>query len=101
MVDYKAGSVVSQSSADDENDGEATITLNEIPDFLNAIGANSLIISGITSSIEAGQDVIISFNGKNYTTYVKEDGTFEFEIPTADIESIPRGSYYSNCKIRR
>ncbi|WP_193144226.1 Ig-like domain-containing protein, partial [Enterobacter hormaechei] len=67
-----------------------SVTINTIAtdDILNASEAQSdLAISG-TSTAEAGQTVIVSLNGKDYTTTVSANGSWTLNVPAADLAGL-------------
>ncbi|EHF4931300.1 Ig-like domain-containing protein [Enterobacter hormaechei] len=71
-----------------------SVTINTIAtdDILNASEAQSdLAISG-TSTAEAGQTVIVSLNGKDYTTTVSANGSWTLNVPAADLAGLTDGS---------
>ena len=71
-----------------------SVTINTIAtdDILNATEAQSdLAISG-TSTAEAGQTVIVSLNGKDYTTTVSANGSWTLNVPAADLAGLSDGS---------
>jgi len=71
-----------------------SVTINTIAtdDILNATEAQSdLAISG-TSTAEAGQTVIVSLNGKDYTTTVSANGSWTLNVPAADLAGLTDGS---------
>ncbi|HAV1768368.1 TPA: Ig-like domain-containing protein [Enterobacter hormaechei subsp. xiangfangensis] len=71
-----------------------SVTINTIAtdDFLNASEAQSdLAISG-TSTAEAGQTVIVSLNGKDYTTTVSANGSWTLNVPADDLAGLTDGS---------
>ncbi len=71
-----------------------SVTINTIAtdDILNASEAQSdLAISG-TSTAEAGQTVIVSLNGKDYTTTVSANGSWTLNVPAADLAGLSDGS---------
>ncbi|WP_426741707.1 Ig-like domain-containing protein [Enterobacter cloacae complex sp. 402G1] len=70
-----------------------SVTINTIAtdDILNASEAQSdLAISG-TSTAEAGQTVIVSLNGKDYTTTVSANGSWTLNVPAADLAGLTDG----------
>ncbi|MDT8098318.1 Ig-like domain-containing protein [Enterobacter hormaechei] len=71
-----------------------SVTINTIAtdDILNASEAQSdLAISG-TSTAEAGQTVIVSLNGKDYTTTVSANGSWTLNVPADDLAGLTDGS---------
>ncbi|WP_342753900.1 Ig-like domain-containing protein [Pantoea sp. MBD-2R] len=49
-------------------------------------------LSGITHNLAAGSTLTISLNGKTYTTALAQDGSWNVEIPAADLQLLPVGS---------
>ncbi|MCX8287866.1 Ig-like domain-containing protein [Enterobacter pseudoroggenkampii] len=71
-----------------------TVTINTISNdnMLNAAeAAQDLTLSG-TSTAEAGQTVIVTFNGNQYTAQVQADGSWTLDVPAADLAGITDGS---------
>ncbi|ELF1048313.1 Ig-like domain-containing protein [Enterobacter asburiae] len=61
-------------------------------DVINAAekGAD-LVLSGITSNVEANQTVTITFGGKSYTATVDADGKWTATVPFADLAGLKDG----------
>ncbi|MCM7727657.1 Ig-like domain-containing protein [Enterobacter hormaechei] len=61
-------------------------------DVINAAekGAD-LVLSGVTTNVEAGQTVTISLNGRIYTTTVDDSGNWTYTVPSADLASLKDG----------
>ncbi|MBG0684813.1 Ig-like domain-containing protein [Enterobacter hormaechei] len=61
-------------------------------DVINAAekGAD-LVLSGVTTSVEAGQTVTISLNGRIYTTTVDDSGNWTYTVPSADLAGLKDG----------
>ncbi|VAM29710.1 type 1 secretion target domain-containng protein [Enterobacter hormaechei] len=61
-------------------------------DVINAAekGAD-LVLSGVTTNVEAGQTVTISLNGRNYTTTVDDSGNWTYTVPSADLAGLKDG----------
>ncbi|EOU0002455.1 Ig-like domain-containing protein [Escherichia coli] len=71
------------------------ITINTLSgdDVINAVEkGETLVVSGSTSGVEAGQTVTVSFGGKNYTTTVESNGSWTVNVPPADLASLPDGA---------
>ncbi|WP_419716384.1 Ig-like domain-containing protein [Enterobacter asburiae] len=71
-----------------------SVTINTLAadDILNAAEAQSdLTVSGTTTA-EAGQTVIVTLNGKDYTTTAGADGSWTLNVPAADLASLGDGS---------
>uniref|UniRef100_UPI00389A905C Ig-like domain-containing protein n=1 Tax=Enterobacter roggenkampii TaxID=1812935 RepID=UPI00389A905C len=70
------------------------ISINPIAtdDVINAAekGAD-LVLSGATINVEAGQTVIISLNGKIYSTTVDDSGNWTWTLPSADLAGLKDG----------
>ncbi|WP_336211362.1 Ig-like domain-containing protein [Enterobacter sp. P82] len=70
------------------------ISINAIAtdDVINAAekGAD-LVLSGATTNVEAGQTVILSLNGKIYTTTVDDSGNWTYSVPSADLAHLKDG----------
>jgi len=99
-VAYASVSDLAGNVAEDDEDvtvdTSASLTLNEISDdWINAEEhSEELIISGVTSGVEVGQEVTITFNEKEYTAIVNDDGTFSVTIPASDVEALSNGITY-------
>ncbi len=61
-------------------------------DVINAAekGAD-LVLSGVTTNVEAGQTVTISLNGRIYTTTVDDSGNWTYTVPSADLAGLKDG----------
>ncbi|EPR0416156.1 Ig-like domain-containing protein [Enterobacter hormaechei] len=61
-------------------------------DVINAAekGAD-LVLSGVTTNVEAGQTVTISLNGRIYTTTVGDSGNWTYTVPSADLAGLKDG----------
>ena len=71
------------------------ITINTLSgdDVINAVEkGETLVVSGSTSGVEAGQTVTVTFGGKNYTTTVEANGSWTVNVPPADLASLPDGA---------
>ncbi|ELE6816189.1 Ig-like domain-containing protein [Escherichia coli] len=71
------------------------ITINTLSgdDVINAVEkGETLVVSGSTSGIEAGQTVTVTFSGKNYTTTVEANGSWTVNVPPADLAALPDGA---------
>ena len=69
------------------------ITLDNLTDdnIINAAEAQQdLALSG-TSTAEAGQTVTVTLNGKTYQTTVQADGTWQLNVPAADVGALTDG----------
>ncbi len=54
--------------------------------MINAVEkGETLVVSGSTSGVEAGQTVTVTFGGKNYTTTVESNGSWTVNVPPADL----------------
>ncbi|HGW6645083.1 TPA: Ig-like domain-containing protein [Enterobacter hormaechei] len=71
-----------------------TISINALAtdDVINAAekGAD-LVLSGVTTNVEAGQTVTISLNGRIYTTTVDDSGNWTYTVPSADLAGLKDG----------
>ena len=72
-----------------------TITLDEISDnYINALeSGEDLIISGTTDA-EDGQNVVVNFNGTDYTATVTA-GVFSVTVPAVDVATLSNGTTYT------
>ncbi|MFA9342640.1 Ig-like domain-containing protein, partial [Escherichia coli] len=62
-------------------------------DVINAVEkGETLVVSGSTSGVEAGQTVTVTFGGKNYTTTVESNGSWTVNVPPADLAALPDGA---------
>ncbi|WP_273942744.1 BapA-related adhesin SiiEA [Escherichia coli] len=71
------------------------ITINALSgdDVINAVEkGETLVVSGSTSGVEAGQTVTVTFGGKNYTTTVEANGSWTVNVPPADLAALPDGA---------
>ncbi len=71
------------------------ITINTLSgdDVINAVEkGETLVVSGSTSCVEAGQTVTVTFGGKSYTTTVEANGSWTVNVPPADLASLPDGA---------
>ncbi len=74
----------------------ATVAINinalATDDVINAAekGAD-LVLSGVTTNVEAGQTVTISLNGRIYTTTVDDSGNWTYTVPSADLAGLKDG----------
>lgn len=71
------------------------ITINTLSgdDVINATEkGETLVVSGSTSGVEAGQTVTVTFGGKNYTATVEANGSWTVNVPPADLAALPDGA---------
>ncbi|EPF7231204.1 BapA-related adhesin SiiEA [Escherichia coli] len=71
------------------------ITINTLSgdDVINAVEkGETLVVSGSTSGVEAGQTVTVTFGGKSYTTTVEANGSWTVNVPPADLAALPDGA---------
>ncbi|MED7239324.1 Ig-like domain-containing protein [Escherichia coli O157] len=71
------------------------ITINTLSgdDVINAVEkGETLVVSGSTSGVEAGQTVTVTFGGKNHTTTVEANGSWTVNVPPADLAALPDGA---------
>ncbi|WP_338463745.1 Ig-like domain-containing protein [Franconibacter daqui] len=60
--------------------------------YLNAAEAASpLLLSGITTNVEAGRTVTLTLNGITYSATVQADGSWSVEVPVADLDAVADG----------
>ncbi|EHA2033631.1 Ig-like domain-containing protein [Escherichia coli] len=70
-----------------------TINTLSVDDVINAVEkGETLVVSGSTSGVEAGQTVTVTFGGKNYTTTVEANGSWTVNVPPADLAALPDGA---------
>lgn len=50
-------------------------------------------LSGISAVSEQGQTVVVTLNGKTYTTVVGSDGNWQLSLPTQDLGALHTGNY--------
>ncbi|WP_148399346.1 Ig-like domain-containing protein [Enterobacter mori] len=61
-------------------------------DVINAAEkGEDLVLSGVTTNVEAGQTVTISLNGKIYTATVDDSGNWTYTVPSADLAGLKDG----------
>ncbi|MBF7957585.1 Ig-like domain-containing protein [Rahnella victoriana] len=72
-----------------------TITLNTIAgdNVLNSVEAGADVVLSGTSTAEAGQVVIVTVNGNDYTATVGTDGSWSTVVPAADAQALTDGTY--------
>ncbi|WP_188724334.1 beta strand repeat-containing protein, partial [Franconibacter daqui] len=60
--------------------------------YLNAAEAASpLLLSGVTTNVEAGRTVTLTLNGITYSATVQADGSWSVEVPVADLDAVADG----------
>ncbi|EEX1159483.1 Ig-like domain-containing protein [Escherichia coli] len=72
------------------------ITINTLSgdDVINAVEkGETLVVSGSTSGVEAGQTVTVTLNGANYTGTIQTDGSWSISVPTADLSALTASNY--------
>ncbi|HAX9850416.1 TPA: Ig-like domain-containing protein [Escherichia coli] len=70
-----------------------TINILSGDDVINAVEkGETLVVSGSTNGVEAGQTVTVTFGGKNYTTTVEANGSWTVNVPPADLAALPDGA---------
>lgn len=71
----------------DTDPGNGTIELNDIGDnIINATEDDGNVqVSGKTTGIDQGQEVTVTFNGVDYTTSTKADGSFVVFVPVGNV----------------
>ncbi|WLI76284.1 Ig-like domain-containing protein [Kosakonia sp. H02] len=55
--------------------------------------AQNQTLSGISGASEQGQTVVVTLNGKTYTTVVGSDGNWQLSLPAADLTQLQTGEY--------
>ncbi|EOM2585875.1 Ig-like domain-containing protein, partial [Escherichia coli] len=78
------------------------ITINTLSgdDVINAVEkGETLVVSGSTSGVEAGQTVTVTLNGVNYSGNVQADGSWSVSVPTGDLASLTASSYTVNASV--
>ncbi|NIF31610.1 Ig-like domain-containing protein [Enterobacter sp. Cy-643] len=71
-----------------------SISVNSVTadNVLNAAEKGSdLVLSGLTTNVEPGQTVTITFAGHRYTTSVNDDGSWRYTVPAADMAKLKDG----------
>ncbi|UHM89485.1 Ig-like domain-containing protein [Rahnella victoriana] len=69
-----------------------TITAVSEDDYINAVEKGADIpITGTSTNLEAGQTVVVSFNGKNYNALVGANGEWTATVPLADLATLSDG----------
>ncbi|WP_455906031.1 Ig-like domain-containing protein [Enterobacter asburiae] len=89
-----SGNPVTIGTVVDVDLAPVAITINSVTDdnVLNAAEkGQDLVLSGTTSSVEAGQTVTITFAGKTYTTTVDGNGDWTWTVPAADLSGLKDG----------
>ena len=72
------------------------ITINTLSgdDVINAVEkGETLVVSGSTSGVEAGQTVTVTLNGVNYSGNVQVDGSWSVSVPTGDLANLTASPY--------
>ncbi|HDQ0250194.1 TPA: Ig-like domain-containing protein [Escherichia coli] len=72
------------------------ITINTLSgdDVINAVEkGETLVVSGSTSGVEAGQTLTVTLNNNTYQTTVQADGTWSVNVPAADLSGLTASSY--------
>ncbi|WP_431356339.1 Ig-like domain-containing protein [Enterobacter ludwigii] len=70
------------------------ISINAIAtdDVINAAEKGTdLVLSGVTTNVEAGQTVTLAMGGKIYTTTVDASGNWTYTVPSADLAGLKEG----------
>ncbi|CAM8570178.1 Ig-like domain-containing protein [Enterobacter asburiae] len=89
-----SGNPVTIGTVVDVDLAPVAITISSVTDdnVLNAAEkGQDLLLSGTTSSVEAGQTVTITFAGKTYTTTVDANGDWTWTVPAADLSGLKDG----------
>ncbi|MDP9552214.1 UNVERIFIED_ORG: hypothetical protein J2X95_001228 [Enterobacter mori] len=89
-----SGNPVTIGTVVDVDLAPVAITISSVTDdnVLNAAEkGQDLVLSGTTSSVEAGQTVTITFAGKTYTTTVDANGDWTWTVPAADLSGLKDG----------
>lgn len=71
-----------------------TVTLNPVSgdDYINANEAQSPVtLSGSTTFVEAGREVVLTLNGVEYRAEVQADGTWAVDVPVSDLPDVADG----------
>lgn len=71
------------------------VTINTVAgdDVINALEkSESLVLTGSTTNVEAGQTVTVVFGGKSYTATVQANGGWTVNVPAADLTGLPDGT---------
>ncbi|MGK8935336.1 Ig-like domain-containing protein [Pluralibacter gergoviae] len=77
------------------NLADVAITIDSVTDdnVLNAVEkGQSLLLSGSTANVEAGQEVTVVLGGKTYTATVDADGRWHLTVPQVDVAALKDGS---------
>ncbi len=72
------------------------ITINTLSgdDVINAVEkGETLVVSGSTSGVEAGQTLTVTLNNNTYQTTVQADGTWSVNVPATDLSGLTASSY--------
>ena len=80
---------------------DVTVDLTTVAISINALATDDvinaaekgadLVLSGMTTNVEAGQTVTISLNGRIYTTTVDDSGNWTYTVPSADLAGLKDG----------
>ncbi|WP_193135866.1 Ig-like domain-containing protein [Enterobacter hormaechei] len=96
-------SVTGDSAAGNPNtiSHDVTVDLATVAISINALATDDvinaaekgadLVLSGVTTNVEAGQTVTISLNGRIYTTTVDDSGNWTYTVPSADLAGLKDG----------
>ena len=72
------------------------ITINTLSgdDVINAVEkGETLVVSGSTSGVEAGQTLTVTLNNNTYQTTILADGTWSVNVPATDLSGLTASSY--------
>ena len=82
-------------------DGIVDVDLAPVSISVNSVTADNvlnaaekgvdLVLSGLTTNVEPGQTVTITFAGHRYTTSVNNDGSWSYTVPAADMARLKDG----------
>ncbi len=80
---------------------DVTVDLTTVAISINALATDDvinaaekgadLVLSGVTTNVEAGQTVTISLNGRIYATTVDDSGNWTYTVPSADLAGLKDG----------
>ncbi|MWL80726.1 Ig-like domain-containing protein, partial [Escherichia coli] len=78
------------------------ITINTLSgdDVISAVEkGETLVVSGSTSGVEAGQTVTVTFGGKTYSATVAANGSWSTSVPAADMAALRDGDASAQASV--
>ncbi|QZN95213.1 Ig-like domain-containing protein [Symbiopectobacterium purcellii] len=97
--------VTATDAAGNSSDVSNTVTVDRVPPTLtlkpitldgvinHGESQSDQVISGNASLTEAGRNVLVTFNGKQYSASVQADGSWSVTVQSADLQAMGDGTY--------